>query len=236
MNCKNVEALIPLYAGGDTDPRTTGEVQSHLSTCGQCTLLAAEYDASRNWLSGGAAPDLDEALLADLKRDVMRELRTASSRPGWFEVMRAALAQVALRPAALAVLLLAVIGTLSLWFLVPKRESQAPQRLTEDLNEQPKQKPTGSELPGSAAAPGQFAKVGRHRRVLAKNSTRGTRNQRVGPQDLTKIANAIPELQPQSALAVDSGGMLRIEMETADPSIRIIWFSPRQTENQETNP
>jgi len=234
MNCKNVEALMPLYAGGDTDPRTTGELQSHLNTCGQCALLADEYDASRNWLSGGAAPDLDEALLAELKRGVMRELQTASSRPGWFEMMRAAVAQVALRPVAVAVLLMAVIGTLSLWFLVPRRDSQAPQQLTEDVHEQPRQTPTGSELPGSVTAPGRFAQVGNHRK--ARNSTRVKRTEKVDRQDLTKIATAIPEPQPQSALAVDSGGMLRIEMQTADPSIRIIWFSPRQIENQETNP
>ena len=130
MNCKRVEELIPLYVGGDIDRRVTAEVQSHLKTCGGCAELAAEYEASRNWLSG-ASPELDEAMLTDVKRGVMRELRTASSRPGWFELMSAALARALSRPAVAAALLLVVFGALTLWLYLAKPAPPVQIQLTD---------------------------------------------------------------------------------------------------------
>ncbi|HTG16018.1 MAG TPA: hypothetical protein VK747_12280, partial [Blastocatellia bacterium] len=55
-------------------------------------------------------------------------------------------------------------------------------------------------------------------------------------QAIPKIAEATNEAQSPSAVAVDSDGMLRIEIQTVDPNIRIIWFAPREIDDQRTNP
>ncbi|MEK6302688.1 MAG: zf-HC2 domain-containing protein [Acidobacteriota bacterium] len=235
MNCKRVEALMPLYAGGDIDGQTIGEVRTHVNTCGQCAALAAEYEASRNWLSG-ATPDLDEALLFDLKRGVMRELQTASSRPGLFEQMKEAFARTAVRPAVAAALLLVVFGALTFWFYLAKPGSPLPIRLTEGAPEQAPRAPSGNESP-RAIEPPRSSTGDRHRRrpALAK-SHREKRNGAGGGQVSTQVANAMPEPQPPSAVAFESAGVLRIDIQTSDPNIRIIWFAPRQIDSQQTNP
>jgi hypothetical protein len=35
---------------------------------------------------------------------------------------------------------------------------------------------------------------------------------------------------------VESGGMLRIDIQTGDPNIRIIWFAPKGFDGQQANP
>jgi len=233
MNCKRVEALMPLYAGGDIDMQTTAEVQSHVNTCGRCAALAAEYEASRNWLSG-ATPELDEALLADVKRGVMRELKTASSRPGWFELMSEALSRVVLRPAVAVALLLVVFGALTFWLYLTNSASPVQINVAEDAPDKAPQPPAGHQSPGPLKP--QRSSTYDRRRVAVSNPHRGKRTASDSRQASTQNANAMPEPQPPSALAVESGGMLRIEMQTADPNIRIIWFAPRQNDSEETNP
>jgi hypothetical protein len=235
MNCRRIEELIPLYVGGDVDRRLSGEVQSHLKTCGGCAELAAEYEASRNWLSG-APPEFDEALLADVKRGVMSELENAKPQAGLFELMSEAIARALLRPAVAAGLLLVVFGLLTLWLYAEKQGSTpltqavdsedkvAPERVARDPHVNAK------ELPHRVA-------VNHHRRAFDASSNRRQRSIGVtGEQAITQIAEATNEAQSPSAVAVDSDGMLRIEIQTVDPNIRIIWFAPKEIDNPQTNP
>jgi hypothetical protein len=235
MNCRRVEELIPLYAGGDLDMKTAGEVQSHLKSCSGCAELAGEYEASRTWLSG-ATPDLDEALLADMKRGVMRELQTAKPRPGLLELMSAAIARTMLRPAVAAALLLVIVGALTLWLYLGSRASRGPTQAVVPVPQfAPEQAPS---VPDSSP-PKVFKKDRRTgddqpRRVHLAGSQRGKPS--VSGNQQTQASNTIPNSQPPSAMAIDSGGMLRIEIQTADPSIRIIWFAPKEIDSQQSNP
>jgi len=235
MNCKRVEELIPLYVGGDIDRRVTAEVQSHLKTCGGCAELAAEYEASRNWLSG-ASPELDEAMLTDVKRGVMRELRTASSRPGWFELMSAALARALSRPAVAAALLLVVFGALTLWLYLAKPAPPVQVQLTDGGSEQPPRLPDKDEPPGHFKLHRRPTGAGNRHRVTIARSHRGQPGDPASRHVLTQNATAMPEVQPPSAFAVESGGMLRIDIQTGDPNIRIIWFAPKVVDGQQANP
>jgi hypothetical protein len=235
MNCRRVEELIPLYSGGDLDMKTAGEVQSHLTSCSGCAALAGEYEASRTWLSG-ATPDLDEALLADMKRGVMRELQTANPRPGFLELMSAALARAMLRPAAAAALLLVIVGALTLWLYLGSRASRGPiQAVVPGPQFAPEQAPSVPDSnPHKVSEKDRRAGDRQPRRVHLARSQREKRS--VSGSEQTQASNPIPNSQPPSAMAIDSAGMLRIEIQTADPSIRIIWFAPKGIDSQQSNP
>lgn len=235
MNCRRIEELIPLYVGGDVDRRLSGEVQSHLKTCDGCAELAAEYEASRNWLSG-APPEFDESLLADVKRGVIRELGNAKPQAGLFELMSETIAQTLLRPAVAAGLLLVVFGALTFWLYVARQGSKSPNQAVVPENKVAPERVArdphvnAKELPRRAA-------VNHHRRAFDASSNRRQRSIGVTAQQaIIRIAEATNEAQSPAALAVDSGGMLRIEIQTVDPNIRIIWFAPREIDNQQTNP
>lgn len=231
MNCRRVEELLPLYAGGDIDSRLTGQVRAHLENCSGCAELAADFEASSKWLAG-ATSELDDALLADMKRGVMRELQTAKPRPGWFELVIGAIAGTRLRPAVAAALLL-LFGALTLWVFVGRKASTpieakgrpdqvvSPDQVAIATDDSPRVTP-------KERSPGED----RHPRVIPRRRS-GTPGRR---QVLTQIANSPHKVESPSLRPVDSGRMLRIEIQTGDPSIRIIWFAPEEVDSQQTNP
>ncbi len=240
MNCRRVEELIPLYAGGDIDRRLTGEVQAHLERCSGCAELAAEFESSSNWLAG-AAPQLDEAMLADIKRGVMRDIQKVKPRPGWFELMSRTIAGSLLRPAVAAALLLVVFGALTFWIFVGR---EAPTLPTEakgppDQLVAPEQLAAEQDDGNSTSVKPKERRIGydHHPRVVrVSNSQRRKRRAAGSEQVTTQAANSLHEAQSPSLRPVDSGRMLRIEIQTGDPSIRIIWFAPEEVDSQQTNP
>lgn len=235
MNCRRIEELIPLYVGGDVDRRLSGEVQSHLKTCDGCAELAAQYEASRNWLSG-APPEFDESLLADVKRGVIRELGNAKPQAGLFELMSETIARTLLRPAVAAGLLLVVLGALTLWLYAERQGSKPPTQAVVPEDEVAPDRVARDPYVNAKEQPRRAA-VNHHRRAFDASSNRRQRSIGVTAQQATtKTAEATNEAQSPAALAVDSGGMLRIEIQTVDPNIRIIWFAPRGIDNQRTNP
>jgi hypothetical protein len=232
MNCRRVEELLPLYAGGDIDSRLTGQVRTHLENCGGCAELAADFEASSKWLAG-ATPELDEAMLADMKRGVMRELQTVKPRPGWFEILSGTVAGTLLRPAVAAALLLLLFGALTLWVFVGRKASTPIEaRGHPDEVVKPEQTAVApDDSPGvtpKERSPGE----NRHPRVNPRRRS-GTQGRR---QVLTQVANSPHKVESPSLRPVDSGRMLRIEIQTGDPSIRIIWFAPEEVDSQQTNP
>jgi hypothetical protein len=239
MNCRRIEELIPLYVSGDVDRRLSGEVQSHLKTCGGCAELAAEYEASRNWLSG-APPEFDEALLADVKRGIMRELENAKPQAGLFELMSETIARTLLRPAVAAGLLLVVFGALTFWLYAERQGSKPPTQAVatedKDASERVAHDSLGGATPSAKKQPLRTG-INHHPRAAGLSSNRRQRSIGVTEEQvITQIAEATNEALSPSEVAVDSGGMLRIEIQTVDPNIRIIWFAPREIDNQQTNP
>ena len=236
MNCRRIEELIPLYVSGDVDRRLSGEVQSHLKTCGGCAELAAEYEASRNWLSG-APSDFYEALLADVKRGIMRELENAKPQAGLFALMSETIAGTLLRPAVASGLLLVVFGALTFWLYAERQGSKPTQAvLTEDNGapERVARDSLGGAMPSAKKQPPRTG-MNHHPRAAGLSSNRRQRSIGVTEEQvITQIAEAKNEAHSPSA--VDSDGMLRIEIQTVDPNIRIIWFAPKEIDNQHTNP
>lgn len=240
MNCRRVEELIPLYAGGDIDRRLTGEMQTHLEKCSGCAELAAEFEASSNWLAG-ATIELDEAVLADMKRGVMRELQTLKPRPGWFELMSGTIAGTLLRPAVAAALMLIVFGALTFWVFIGRKASTPPTEAkgTADKQVAPEQfaiEPGDDDSPRLTTKERRIGYEHHPRAVRFSNSQRRKLRAAGSRQVTTQAANSSHEAQSPSLRPVDSGRMLRIEIQTGDPSIRIIWFAPEEVDSQQTNP
>jgi hypothetical protein len=51
-----------------------------------------------------------------------------------------------------------------------------------------------------------------------------------------RITSSPSETGSRNDGEVDSRPMLRIEFQTSDPNIRIIWFAPSQTDSHQTKP
>src|SRR5262249_2969676 len=85
MRCTHAEKLIPLFAGGDLPAREADALRHHLESCANCRQMAAEFEESRDWLRGLAAPQFYEAMLDGQRDSVLREIGRIENRPRWLQ-------------------------------------------------------------------------------------------------------------------------------------------------------
>lgn len=248
MNCRRVQKLIPLHVEGDLHTSAANRVESHLEWCGRCNWVADEYKESQSWLHALQPPAFDETVLDDLKRGVMKRVAESNARPSLFAslVQRWSRRQIL----ALAASFVVVLGMVALYFYQAGAKSN-PQAVysvvegprSEELkpSRQPQKETATGEAPGASANKHHRALNRRnnlrsqtgHSVVAARAVARTVANQTV----TTGTTNALTDQSSaQNGAANSSRDMLRIEIQTGDPSIRIIWFAPKETDLHQSKP
>jgi len=241
MNCTKAEQLIPLDAGGDLQPPEADSVRQHIEACAHCQQIAEEFAASQAWLSEFATPNFDEAVLADLRASVHREIAQmesageATDRKTWFGWL---LPQWSPRFAvAAAVALLIVIGGLAVSIYRHKTPTQ--EVVIKDQPPKPSATPAGgnsvSDLPGKLQTANETPRSPHRNHRL--NQPVQVPQQFIpevpAPTGVTAQANPGVEPTTDPARTTDVAKaepeMLRIEFQTADPNIRIIWLTPKDS-------
>jgi anti-sigma factor RsiW len=240
MNCRRIEELIPLFVEGDLEKGEAEQVAFHLETCSACAGLAAEFRESQNWLLSFDALAFSEAELDDLKQGVMAEIQRRNGQEGFLRrfVDRWTLRQMVAATAAVLILCAALAiyvyngkgsrvidssGEVAKETRAPSNDSPDVARQNEDLNE------------AAGASSRSQARV-RSTGVMKKSR----RNSRSASSRLPVFASRpekqrveTPDAQGEVKVAPE---MLRIEIQTADPNIRIIWFAPKQADTNQSRP
>jgi Putative zinc-finger len=237
-----MEELIPLYVEGDLGERGASGVRAHLQTCAACRALVAEYEASQAWLRAAAPPDFDDAFVDTMRAGLMRELAASETAPPFAERLRDWLLPRRLALATAALLVIFITVTL---FIYRSRSQVSLQG--EQAVEHPPAPPVLNHVDKSEPASVNARPVNQSKRrtprraalLIAKHSRRD--NKRAAPPQDHLIAkhplDALPAMPMDgSDAATASAEMLRIEIQTADPNIRIIWFAPKQTNNDMPKP
>ena len=243
MNCKNVEPLLSLYVGRDLEEDQSRLVAAHLQSCTKCTLVADEYAGDRQLLQGYEPPLFSDEIYAGIREQVLNEIERESHahvRPGIFSQLVLALVQPRMRWVT-AALLLAISVTALYLSRNPLRQlpndQQVADRITEP-NQGGRRADVRSEKSKASAGSSSFSKKGQ----VPMTITRGpiTRKRGANPgvvatnrsrefDKTTKVDSStndrvVPRVvgvsQPSSAPAP-----LRVEMQTSDRNIRIIWLS-----------
>jgi Putative zinc-finger len=196
MHCRQAETLIPLHAGADLPAADRRALRAHLDACAGCRDLHAAFVESRDWLRAFAAPPLSEAALDAMRASVHRELARRPVRTDWWWPRWAPRFAMA----AAACLLLALAGV-----FVGRPRTNPP--LPPVALRLPASPPAQEEAPARPAIP---------------KPVRGPkRNAPARPAPLAPEPGLVAATHPVAPPA-----MLRIELHTADPNIRIIWFAP----------
>jgi hypothetical protein len=242
MNCTHIKRLIPLYVGGDLNTQQVAGVRKHIETCERCRDLVAEFEESQNWLRDFTAPQFDEAVFENLGNAVREEIARVESRPSLFDLLTPIWS---LRSVIAASLVLALLTAgLLLYTNRPKSPDKplitekAAFPVPERVNEQTKGNTIDTGLNRHSRREKLAASHRSRRRPAPRvDNTKGETNLPV----LGAIAlnNHFIEQRPdieeitlpsQSDIVMNRNvdrEMLRIEMQTADPNIRIIWFVPK---------
>lgn len=246
MKCRRVEKLIPLYVEGDLAPGTADRLASHLDWCGRCNWLADEYKESQSWLRTSEPPELDDAGLTAFKVGVLSRIEETGARPSLF----ASLLQHWSRKQVLALsaALLIIFGVVVFYIYQARMGVKPPVIQTVE------QTPDGETIRPNETRLATNPETGKGAglsRPLRGKSNANTRS-RVGNPTVAEqtfeppfvsqtnqmAASKTVAVDPTSGLAGsgdDSTEMLRIEIQTSDPNIRIIWFAPKEVESPKSN-
>lgn len=114
MNCSRAQKLIALYVGDDASGRKSRRVETHLEACAACREFAARLQASQNALRELRGEAVDEAVLRQIRQQVLARVGRAGYPLGGLPRWRWAY--------ALAAALMLAAGV---WFL-PRREPPVP--------------------------------------------------------------------------------------------------------------
>jgi anti-sigma factor RsiW len=235
VDCKRVEEWVPLYVEGDLREPQASQLRAHAQTCQACGALVAEYESSQAWLRADATPVFDEAFIDTIRAGVMREITATRTRRPFVERLRDWVAprRVALITAALMLIFVAL--ALLIYLSRPRVNHQdevtAEQRPAPPVQKEVERTPV---VANDHIDP-QPKRTTTHRiaHTLAKRAQRDLRRTQATPD--SALAQAQPPVLPVDPVASRNAAApgeerLRIEIQTADPNIRIIWFAPKPTE------
>jgi hypothetical protein len=236
MNCNNVQDLLPLYAGNDLEDKKAAHLSEHLRSCAECSVLAAEYRETMRMFQQFTPPPFDEAVYSGIRQRVLQEIEKDATAPTLRQLVTNLLGQ-RLRWAVAASVMLAVSGFTIYFIATRTNRTQVAADQTIDRNEQPETNAsTGSEtdipLKNEIVQTTTGGSGGRKYASQRKNLvTVSRRTNSLGhtADKRPKIAPALPTPDNFAVLPapdpVAAAMTLRVEMQTKDPNIRIIWLS-----------
>ena len=256
MKCVNAETLLPLYARADLDRNSHSAVAAHLESCAHCRQLADEYKNIQSWIRLYEPPEFSEEFFADIRQNVLREVSqrpvTSSTFSIWLKKVLAPTLHKPMFAAATAALLIVacVIG------LLVFRGYRGPAELTakdETVKSEPRNGAVENAQPVTVPAEdkSQALQEAKNRSRIAFNVNNVNRVRRSITR-MTPVATTLPTqdtVAPATELtSTGSGGTrsvasglsdgqapLRVEMQTQNPNIRIIWFAPNPKQSSVTN-
>lgn len=232
MKCEHFENLIPLYVGGDLEPPQADDLRQHLTGCAHCRRVTEDFQASQTWLTGFAVPEFDEASFATMRASVISQIERQEKRGRLIEWLlpkfspRFVLASAAIALAIVSGLVAAVY-----------RQQPSPSRIGGEVIAD-----NGSHR-NQAAGDGKVITAGGQISTTTGKERRFPRSKRAdstllppeafnnggfsNPLEPPVIPDEQPVTEPAPATEPEEKEMLRIELQTADPNIRIIWLTPK---------
>ncbi|HEY3025457.1 MAG TPA: zf-HC2 domain-containing protein [Pyrinomonadaceae bacterium] len=248
MNCKHVQELLPLYVGRDLEEKRAQLVTAHVQSCTECANSADEYRESRQLLQQFAPPPFNEAVYTGIRQRVLREIGRESSESVGSALPNfvASLFRPRLRWAFATALLLAV-SVFAFYFIAKQRNERQESRDNQlaaapspsrKENNSPPFKSTGRNtgVHMTTAGSGDHTHQSQRRKTSGPAADRATPHAVNTPDNRSLTAQASPESNnlairdavpaPNPATAEKT---LRVEMQTNNPNIRIIWFSTQRT-------
>jgi hypothetical protein len=230
MNCKDVQELLPLHVGGDLAAKKAQSLTGHLEDCSACAASAAEYRESFQLTKNFEPPVFSSEFYDGIRQSVLSEVaRDSVAAKPWFLAGFLPLT-FRFRP-EWAVAAVLVIAVLAVYFVGIRYKSSLETVKAPTLGHPTDIAPTKPpEVAGPIVTPNPLDKE-RPQVVNNKNPIRKPRQSKVTRtvKDPTYIPQRIDSPQQSVAASApatkDSEKPLRVEMQTNDKNIRIIWFT-----------
>ena len=208
MKCKNVEPLLSLYVGRDLEEEQSRLVAAHLQSCTECRLAADEYSAASQLLQRYEPPLFSDEIYAGIRGQVLNEIQREPHVRAWPGFFSQLFFQPRMRWVTAALLL--AIGVTAL-YLSRNRSHQLP-------NDQPVAVRNRDE---SAPGPPLVSNKGQDNVAVELRTITRKKKAKVDSSTSDRLVQRnVIRAQPLPAPAP-----LRVEMQTSNRNIRIIWLS-----------
>ncbi|HKP36527.1 MAG TPA: hypothetical protein VJT71_06685, partial [Pyrinomonadaceae bacterium] len=210
---------------------------AHVQACTKCNGLAGEYRQTSQLLGGFATPAFSEGVYSGIRERVLREIETKPphATDGLLTRLFGGLFQPRIGWAVASALLLAV-GLFAFYFMTNRAPVNGPQAKV------PPHTPAPITSSSPVAPPAGVKKP--PVKTVSPETARFKRRVRLADRGPSVASNKRPEPQIRSEAASDSNNnaepvadqssekVFRLEMQTKDPNVRIIWFTPKRTTNK----
>lgn len=237
MNCGYVEQLLPLYIGCDLDEERSILVADHLQTCKRCADVANEYAQANQLLQRFEAPAFGDAVYAGIRSHVLIEIERKSHAPAWSTAVSqffASLVQPRMRWITAALVL--AISLTALYFIA-ERANQLPDVVNVVVNvaeEGRKSSDSAASAPVEAKGDrvtkaGPINRRSRQReKVIDVSDRRMLASKPAVTKGLSSPNNRLLPPDIDLSLPPSASAPLRVEIQTSDRNIRIIWLSSQR--------
>jgi hypothetical protein len=266
MNCRRIGELIPLYIEGDLEPNRSEEVRAHLDSCAHCSRICNQYGESQALLRSYVPPEFDAAFFDGLKRTVLAGIEREESRPSFFQLLAQEWRRNTALATAIALLIvfgmIALYAYRDRAGSSPTGEGRAtagPAHKDEEPGVRDNR--VSPETPQQPAP-----RTGPERKVRPKPAYAKSReipmteiepeliSQGTVPEPMPDLASIDPlndpalrnemveqmdELERQvqwTGIPTSEPELMRIEIQTSDPDIRIIWFASKGSDSKPEKP
>lgn len=242
MNCRRVRKNLPLYVEGDLDRHTAAKIELHIEQCGRCNWLADEYKESQTWWRSDDLPKFDEARLGAIKSNVLAAIDEAAKHRSLLASLGAYFSRRYVFALATAMLILSTAVVLYLYQQRSNvdRISIALVDSTSDTNGSTDSANNAVNDTDSRRHSGGTKKQRNRpkiKTIRGSLTSKPSRDQDI--HDERSVAATMFEAAPTLPLYTNSRrdpDVLRIEIQTSDPKIRIIWFAPKETDSHQSKP
>jgi hypothetical protein len=222
MNCKNVQELLPLYVGADLEERHEKLVTAHVQSCAECATSADEYRKTLRLMEQYAPPFFGEAVYSGIRQRVLSEIQRESTAPALPQLVASFF-----RPRiawAFATALLLAASVLAYYFIGNYTQEQRNEQQMVGNPGAQNDRSTIALAPNVVYTPVAPPALNPPRSPL--NLTVKNRHPKTKRSAAVTLAPQSP-VQPEpflSSTSATSQRTLRVEMQTKDQNIRIIWF------------
>lgn len=230
MNCKQLDELLPLYAGRDLDEKRARLVSEHVQICSTCAQVAGEYRDAVELAQHFAPPVFSDNVYASVRRQVMQQIEDKPTAPllqqmfaSWFRPRIAW---------AFASALIIAFGLFAFYLVVNRTVNVQPGANNHPQVSRPEHTPDSIAIPRTTQ-PSGADKVkpaeDKGKRLVNRRPLRTVKTLDIQLRAASVIPPKLRDPEAGNSLpavdAVPGESPLRVEIQTKNPNIRIIWFS-----------
>jgi hypothetical protein len=249
MRCARIEKLLPLYVGGDLGEKECARVRSHLHGCDSCRQSAEAFRGSQERLHAFAPPEFDDDFYEGLRAAVLSEISSRPvARPTVFRALQAFFPMR--RAAAASLVLLLILVALAGRVLHQSLSKSGTQTIaaasgvieikSNEADKSPGPQSGGAALIDKVVRRNLLSAAGRRASRKAERQAFPPVNQTAGrpPQTVPKKDEVAAQGKAQASKTNGASGLApaaevavaRMEIQTTDPNIRIIWLGRKSGE------